>query len=120
VLVAVGIMTAGCASSPTNEELNATLDARLNSTMGMSDRELIHKIGVPDSNYTLADGSRVLEYKGSQYLSAIDVMITCEIRFELDENGTVRGWSTPAGANLHVCLAITSGLRWLRVSLHPK
>jgi hypothetical protein len=26
-------------------------------------------------------------------------------------NGTVRGWSTPAGANLHVCLAITSGLR---------
>jgi hypothetical protein len=112
MLVVVGIAAAGCAQRrlPTVEEASATVTERLNSAMGLSERELIRKIGVPTSSYVLADGSRVLEYEESDYLSS-GVTITCKITVDVDETGTVSGWSYPAGSNLVMCGSITYGLR---------
>ena len=112
---ATAALVLGCASSPTveelTEELTARVDGRLNSAMGLSEHELIDKIGVPHNSYAFADGSRALEYQESEFLSAIGTTITCKISIDVDGRGTVSGWKMPAGANLYMCARITDGLR---------
>ncbi|WP_202970064.1 hypothetical protein [Pararhizobium polonicum] len=103
--MAICLSLTGCAGSPIgnalgNQRYQTTWDI-MNTWVGSSEDDLVTSWGLPDSSYTLSDGSKILSYehvwKKSSihaqefgYRSAGDYR-NCVQKF-LIENGTVTKW----------------------------
>jgi len=87
------VVLSGCSNYvlPNGEQLGSKrweeISDRMNKKVGLSEQELISQWGVPNGNYTLSNGSKIISY--DVYNSRKDSY--CEAKF-LIERGKVTKW----------------------------